>query len=250
MIKGVLFDVGGTMHVSTKNTAKQEHYALTVMHLLSDAGFPVDMPPEAFYAKLHRAAETYKAWSEKSGQELPGEAIWNDYFLTPFALKSRIPAALADRLCELHDSSRQQLDVRPGLLETVQALSKQGLTLGVISNIISRDFVPGILNQYGIAPYMSCVVLSSATGIRKPQAGIFRVAEKQLGLTPGELAYVGDTISRDVIGTRNAGWRLMIQISNPGVAFRDANVKDAGYRPDYLIDSLTDIPAIIEKENQ
>lgn len=249
MIKGVVFDVGGTMHVSAKNAEKQHSYAETVIRLLAEAGFAVHETPEAFYEKLHQAAETYKAWSEQSGRELPGESIWNDYFLKPFALGGRVSASLSERLSFLHDAARQQLDPRPGLKETMRELSQMGLIIGVISNIISRDFIPGILKKYGIDGYMSCTVLSSVTGIRKPQPGIFRVAEQALHLKPEELAYVGDTISRDVIGTRNAGWRLMIQISNPRIAFRDTKVQHLGYRPDYRIESLTEIPAIISSEN-
>ena len=61
---------------------------------------------------------------------------------------------------------------------------------------------------------------------------------------------MGDTLSRDVRGARNAGWRLMIQIRNPGAARRDAGLEHAGLRPDYLIDGLEEIPGIIRAENR
>src|SRR5690606_38997929 len=102
----------------------------------------------------------------------------------------------------LYDYSRVKLRLRPRLKETIRALSGEGLALGVISNIISLTFVPRILEEYGIAQYMSCLVLSSATGVRKPDPGIFRIAENELNMRPEELVYVGDTVSRDVIGTR------------------------------------------------
>ena len=104
--------------------------------------------------------------------------------------------------------------------------------------------------EYGIAQYMDCVVLSSVTGLRKPSAEIFRVAERIMGLGPEEFAYVGDTLSRDVRGVRNAGWRCMIQISNPSVAFRDKGLENSGLAPDYRIGDLAEIPAIIKAENE
>ena len=61
---------------------------------------------------------------------------------------------------------------------------------------------------------------------------------------------MGDTISRDVRGVRNAGWRCMIQIRNPGVAHRDRGLEHSGFAPDYLIEDLAEIPAILIKENQ
>ena len=68
-----------------------------------------------------------------------------------------------------------------------------------------------------------------------------------MDLRPEELAYVGDTISRDVIGTRKAGWALMIQISNPSIAHRDAGLENAGWEPDYRIEDLAEIPAILKR---
>ena len=138
---------------------------------------------------------------------------------------------------------------RPWIKETLDALRDQGMKLGLISNIISLSAAPHFLKEYGVRDYMDCMVLSSAAGIRKPSAEIFRIAERELGLGPEELAYVGDTLSRDVKGVRNAGWRLMIQIKNPGAAKRDKGLEHAGLRPDYLIEGLEEIPEIIRREN-
>ena len=136
---------------------------------------------------------------------------------------------------------------RPHLKETMEALKAMGLRLGVISNIISRSVVRHFLAEYGIEELMDCVITSAETGIRKPSPEIFRAAEKAMDLRPEELAYVGDTISRDVIGTRKAGWALMIQISNPSIAHRDAGLENAGWEPDYRIEDLAEIPAILKR---
>ena len=108
--------------------------------------------------------------------------------------------------------------------------------------------MPHYLMEYGLDTYMECVLLSSVTGVRKPAAEAFRNAERIMGLAPEEFAYVGDTLSRDVRGVRNAGWRLAIQIKNPSVAHRDVGLEGV-VAPDYLIEDLAEIPAIIEKEN-
>jgi hypothetical protein len=41
----------------------------------------------------------------------------------------------------------------------------------------------------------------------------------------------------------------MIQIKNGGAAKRDKGLENAGLAPDYLIDGLEEIPAIIRREN-
>ena len=93
-------------------------------------------------------------------------------------------------------------------------------------------------------------MLSSATGIRKPDPEIFRVAERAMDLKPEELAYVGDTLSRDVRGVRNAGWRCMIQIRNPSIAHRDTAFTGTGLAPDVLIHDLAEIPGVVHTFNK
>ena len=175
--------------------------------------------------------------------------IWSEYFLDGFGLTREELEPIAEELSFLYDYERVRNMRRPHLVETMQALRDTGLRLGMISNIISTSVVPHILREYGVNQFMECVIVSSETGTRKPSADIFRVAERQMGLKPEELAYVGDTLSRDVLGVRNAGWRLMIQIRNPGIAHRDAGIDPNVVKPDYRIDDLSEIPAIIRKEN-
>ena len=249
MIKGVVFDVGGTMHVSEKDSKKSLAFSLEVLDILAQRDIALAIEPTDFYSRLMVSSEEYKARSEATGEELSCLEIWRDFFLKPYQVDGEKLKPVAETLCTLFDSTRQNLRPRPHLKETVVRLHQEGFKLGVISNIISLNFVPNILVHYGIAEYMGCVILSSATGKRKPWPDMFQIAEKELGLKAQSLAYVGDTLSRDVIGVRNAGWRLMIQIENPSVAHRDKKVQGLGYAPDYLIQDLAEIPDIIAKEN-
>ena len=71
-----------------------------------------------------------------------------------------------------------------------------------------------------------------------------------MGLSPDDMAYVGDTLSRDVRGVRNAGWRLAIQIYSPNAFKRDKGLAESGYKADYNITDLMEIPGIIRKTNE
>lgn len=249
MIKAVLFDLGGTLHTNATPAGRDIWFAKRLIDRLGDYGIRLDTTPEALAALLPVNAEEYKHWSEQSLRELPSAEIWNDYFLRDFSVGRERLEPIAEELSFLYDYERPLVMRRAHLKETMETLRTMGLRLGMISNIISRSVVPHFLEEYGIAELMDCVITSAATGIRKPSPDIFRVAERQLGLTPEELCYVGDTISRDVRGTRNAGWRLMIQIRNPSIAHRDAGLEKAGFDPDYSIDDLAQIPGIIHLEN-
>lgn len=249
MIKAVLFDLGGTLHTNTLPEGRDVWFAKRILDRLSDYGIVLPATPEELAASLPVNSELYKHESEETLRELPAAQIWNDYYLREYHIGRDRLEPIAEELSFLYDYERPCVMRRPYLKETMTELRAMGLRLGVISNIISRSVVPHFLAEYDIARDMDCVITSAETGIRKPSPDIFRIAEQTLGLRPEELAYVGDTISRDVRGTRNAGWRLMIRISFPGTAHRDAGLENAGYEPDYLIHELNELPAIIRKEN-
>ncbi len=125
-----------------------------------------------------------------------------------------------------------------------------GIRMGVVSNIISTSLVPHMLNEYGISAYMECIVMSSSVGIRKPDPRIFDTALKAMGVSAAETGYVGDTISRDVLGARNAHLGLAVQIKNPSIAHRDAGFQGADApRADYVIEELYELPGIMRRVN-
>ena len=250
MIQAILFDLGGTLHTADSPVGRDVWFCRRLLDRLADYGIRLDTSPEALARSLHENSEIYKHASEETLRELPAAEIWSRYYLREFGLTEAQLAPMAEELSFLYDYERVRVMRRPHLRETLETLRQMGLRMGVISNIISTSVVPHFLREYGVDQYMERVVLSSETGVRKPSAEIFRVAEEKMGLKPEELAYVGDTISRDVRGVRNAGWKCMIQIRNPGVAHRDKGLEHSGYTPDYLIEDLAEIPAILIKENQ
>lgn len=250
MIRAVLFDLGGTLHTSSSPEGRDVWFARRLIERLGDYGVTLDAQPEELAVRLHENSEVYKKWSEESLKELPSAQIWSEYYLRDYGITEEQLAPFAEELSFLYDYERVKVMRRPHLQETMADLHGMSVRLGMISNIISTSVVPHFLREYGIDQYMECVICSSAVGVRKPSADIFRAAEQELGLKPEELAYVGDTISRDVRGVRNAGWRLMIQIRNPSIAHRDKGLENSGFQPDYLIEDLAEIPGIIQWENE
>lgn len=247
MIKAMLFDLGGTLHKSSTSPERDLWFCRRILDRLGDYGIFPEGGAELLARRLAVNSEIYKHESEKTLRELPAERIWSEYYLREYGLTAEELAPFAEELSFLYDYERPCVMRRPHLKETMEALKAMGLRLGVISNIISRSVVRHFLAEYGIEELMDCVITSAETGIRKPSPEIFRAAEKAMDLRPEELAYVGDTISRDVIGTRKAGWAMMIQINNPSIVHRDAGLENAGWEPDYRIEDLAEIPAILKR---
>lgn len=249
MIRAVVFDLGGTLHLCSNDEARKLWFAQRVISRLGEYGIALPIDPQALARQMEENAAVYKREVEESMRELEPVVIWNDYYLRQQHLGYEVLSPVAEELCFLYDYERVCNLRRPHVIECMEALRRDGLRIGMISNIISRSIVPHFVMEYGLSDYMECVLTSAGTGIRKPDPAIFHMAEQALGLKPEELAYVGDTLSRDVRGTRAAGWRLAIQIYSPSSARRDAGMAELGYRADYNITDLMEIPGIIAREN-
>ena len=250
MIDVVLFDIGGTLHTVTNNEALRTAFAKRLRERLADYGIVLAGEDRDIGIRLHENAEEYKHYSENILGELPQKRIWNEFYLKDYKIGEERLAPIAEELSFLYDYERVRNMRRPHLLETFETLANMGIRMGIISNIISTSFVPHILKEYGIERYMECVVLSSEAGVRKPNPKIFDLALEQMGARRENAAYVGDTLSRDVLGAKNAQLGLMILIENAAIAHRDAGLIGTGLEPDAKISDLLEIPKIISAWNQ
>lgn len=250
MIRAVLFDVGGTLHQVCHDQETADSFSQRLLDILAGHGIALPTDAASLLPLLHENAEAYKHWSEETRVELPSPRIWSEFYLKDFQIAEELLAPIAEELSWMYDATRVKNVPRPHMRETIEALHEMGMVQGIISNMISTSFVPRLVEDYGIAKYMSCLVISAAAGIRKPDPAIFGLAASQCGVPCSEMAYVGDTLSRDVLGCQNAGVALSIQIRNPSIAHRDTAFAGTGLAPDVLIDDLAEIPGIIRSYNK
>ncbi len=89
-------------------------------------------------------------------------------------------------------------------VDTLTALHKQGILLGVITNgypLLQNNK----LTFAGLHPLLDIAVVSGDEGVDKPKAEIFRRVACRLGLACEACLYVGDHPINDVQGARSAG---------------------------------------------
>lgn len=245
-IDTVLFDMGGTIEDIHYDRGLRLKAFPKILAILADEGIvlPGD-DHETLDMILARNAE-YKAWSEKTKIESPAEAIWTEWNLRDFSIPADKVSKIAENLAYTWETSFFTRKMRPDAVATLSALSERGYRLGVISNTSSRTQVFRTLDEYGIADYFECVILSSIEGLRKPHPAIFEAALKAMGSTAPSTAYVGDTLSRDVIGAKRAGYALAFQITSFLTAGSDAKVAPGSAKPDYAVERLSDIVSILD----
>jgi putative hydrolase of the HAD superfamily len=127
---------------------------------------------------------------------------------------------------------------RPDARQVIAELNARGYRLGVISNTTSSVDVPRSLEEYGLRKYFEVVILSSTAGRRKPAPEIFWETTRALKVEPARCAYLGDRISRDVVGAKRAGFALALLIEARGSM---TEPRDGIVQPDATIYSLSEL---------
>jgi len=231
-IEAIFFDMGTTLRTRVADEELRRQAMEQMMALLGEKE-----APEAFYQRLVERFRAYRQWAQETLIEAPEKEIW-----TRWVLPDRPPMQiepLAEQLTHLWRDTQGRRVVRPDARLVVAELARRGYRLGVISNTNSACAVPHGLEEYGLANYFQTVILSSTFGRRKPDPAIFWEATRQVGVSPARSAYVGDQISRDVVGPRQAGFAMAIIIDNPR-ARKEAQAQSL-FKPDVVIQELSDL---------
>lgn len=86
--------------------------------------------------------------------------------------------------------------------KTLEAL-RPHYKLGLITNGPSQTQRPKI-ERFQLAKYLDLLIVSEEVGVAKPDPKIFQIALDQIGLTPSEALYVGDSLEFDLPGAAAA----------------------------------------------
>lgn len=128
-----------------------------------------------------------------------------------------------------------QAQLLSGALELVQELAGSfplGLITNGIASVQRRRFAAS-----PILAHFKAVVISEEVGIAKPDPRIFAPALEAIGVSAGDVLFVGDSVTSDMAAARNAGMDFCWL--NP----RGAAVPE-GYAPAYIIASLAEFPRL------
>lgn len=248
-IKNVLFDMGGTIEDIIYTDERGLVAAKKIVDIFNREQLPLDIGDEELWDNIKRGISDYRKWSEANEKELPPEEIWSKWHLKDLDISREAIEKVAEEMAVTIELGYYNRNLRPGVIDTLEKLKNQGIRLGVISNTASKTQVFMSLKEYGIDKYFEHVCLSSICGWRKPNVNIFKAALETMDCKAEESAYVGDTRSRDVIGPKNAGFALAIQIKSFMTTSRDKDIKDTDFLPDYEISSFSEVYDIIESIN-
>jgi HAD superfamily hydrolase (TIGR01549 family) len=127
--------------------------------------------------------------------------------------------------------------------ETLTALTKLGLKLGIVSNtFVNAGSLDKHLKQLGLLNFFPVRLYSYRFDFRKPDARIFKAAADRIGEMLENILFVGDQINMDIKAAMKIGMQAVLKAAytNTGKKTPDGVIK---------INQLAELPAIIEKIN-
>ncbi|MBK8985127.1 MAG: HAD-IIA family hydrolase [Chloroflexi bacterium] len=85
----------------------------------------------------------------------------------------------------------------------------------------------------------------SPTLIGKPGPIMFQQAMRRMGGTPANTAMVGDRLSTDILGAKNAGLQAILLLS--GIS-RRADIEQVGIQPDFVLADIGELTAVFAQD--
>jgi putative hydrolase of the HAD superfamily len=225
-IEVIFFDKGGTL---SKPVAGGIDWGLPNYKKIMDIVGAVGDVAE-FGEQLVKNDKAYKKWAMKSWVELSEEERCTRFLLPDFPID--IVKANAEEITLLFSRSKGARELRKEALPVIKTLFERGYRIGIISNTVSKVLVPGELEEAGINPFIETLIMSSITGVRKPDPAMFTEAVASLGVAPGKSVYIGDQPNRDVEGPRRAGFGL-------NVILKTSNYPEGKQLPDLQTPDIT-----------
>lgn len=202
MIKGIIFDYGGTID------SGGDHWSEVIYAAYQKAGVIIDKPTfrEAYvYAERELARTLHILPHHDFGNLLQ---IKMEIELGWLANQEKIsPEEIAPKSQEIanycEDFAKQSIKKAK---ETLNKL-KERYPMVLVSNFYGN--ITTVLKSYGLESYFEKVIESAVVGIRKPDPGIFRLGCEALHLPPEEVVVVGDSYRKDILPALKLGCKAV-----------------------------------------
>ena len=200
MIKGIIFDYGGTLD------SRGVHWSEVLWQGYQQAGVPIDK-------------ETFRTAYVEGERALARERIIlpQDNFLTlllkkvaleisylPFQPDTATSARWTEQIANYCDNAaRSCIDEARSMLEDLN----ERYPMMLVSNFYGN--IDEVLRVYGIRHLFKGIIESAVVGVRKPNPTLFRLGVDALELKPEEVLVVGDSLRKDIEPAESLGCHVL-----------------------------------------
>ena len=228
-ISGYIFDYGGTLDTGG------HHWGKVLWHVYERLAVPVSEAcfREAYvYGERTLARQPIIRPDFTFRQTLEAKVgLQFDYLRQHASAGEALSSALADRLV---GETYAQTQAHTAHSREVLLRLKAQRPMVLVSNFYGNVGV--VLREFGLDGIFQTIVESAVVGVRKPDPRIFTLGVEALGMPPGEVMVVGDSIDKDIVPARQAGCRT---VWYEGEQWTDAPVDRSV--PDMIITDLAEL---------
>jgi putative hydrolase of the HAD superfamily len=238
MIKGIFFDLGGTLY-----TYKNVPAATTpLLHKALKKAGVVASKDQVKNAYMEATNLTIKEYSCKSYY------LHESFFLAVFKSFIELLGGIAkNELNNWYIKSHREcivncLELKTDCISVLKTLKKKGVYISIVSNI-DQDMLEPLIARDQLNKYLHHWTSSEKVKSCKPDKKIFQHALKLANLRAKEILFVGDSPEHDIAGASRLGMRTILITDGGMPPPLQSGVKKV--TPDFTIKELSDILGVI-----
>jgi putative hydrolase of the HAD superfamily len=195
MLKGYIFDYGGTLDTGG------QHWGKVIWHAYERQQVPVS--EEAF-----RAAYVHAERTLGKNPIIKPDFTFKRTLQTKISIQLEYLAQLApldplDYLAPLVDDLYARTCEETAHSRQVLLQLKLHYPLVLVSNFYGN--IATVLQEFKLDGIFDKIIESAVVGVRKPDPQIFTLGVEALGMQPNEVVVVGDSMDKDIIPAGKAG---------------------------------------------
>ncbi|MET0986896.1 MAG: HAD family hydrolase [Steroidobacteraceae bacterium] len=243
MIKGIFFDVGGTLY-SYKNLQS------VMMTVLKEMKAKLQLEHDFFEVARH-----YQLANQDIDQLYADKSFYlvRDYLEEVFAaFLKRIDRPHLQSHFEWFEPYQREsmigcMELKPDCHSTLTRLKAMDLYLSAVSNADENHLIP-LVERGELHRWLTHWTSSEAARSCKPDRRFFDIALGKSGLTANQILFVGDSLEQDIQGAHAMGMKtaLITELNAPA----PMHVGRETPEPDFQITTLSELPGIVEKLNR
>jgi HAD superfamily hydrolase (TIGR01549 family) len=240
--QAVFLDLDGTLLDYDADAWRQTVRAVSTELSRTDQG----LYPDELGAVYTRTAVSYFREAEAAREQVAdGHAIWRTLWQAALTECGRSDTGLADVALAAYEADRAaRYRLYADVLPTLARLRERVRALVLITN------GPGSTQRHkatatGLTELLDAVIVSGEVGVAKPDPAIFALAAAAANVDLAAAWHVGDSLTSDVAGARNAGLGAGVWLNRTGDGEPVSTWQPGDAQPDYEIASLCELPALL-----
>ncbi|MEF8788178.1 MAG: HAD family hydrolase [Planctomycetota bacterium] len=257
----VLFDVYGTLFLSTSgdvSIARQSSDESALARALDEAGFDGDLEEAGrrgrrlFYDTIEER-HRHRREQQVEHPEVDVRCVWRevlDALCADGLLEGSVTKNSVLRTAVEYECRASPVWPAPGLEETLNELSRRGLTLGIISNaqfytpLLFRAFLGGSPEALGFREELC--VWSWKLKEAKPSTRLYNraasVLQRSHGLSPDQALYVGNDMLNDIWPASEVGFTTaLFAADRRSLRRREDDERCRDLQPDVVLTDLSQV---------